>query len=98
MKNISNPVKNVTFQGSLGGPLGAPPRPTQNYSKKVADAATAHFINILRYISLQKEQGRRSLTSMVSDLESGFQDGSEGRWGSILIPDDIDQFVASPTS
>ncbi|KAJ3349238.1 Vacuolar protein sorting-associated protein 35 [Kappamyces sp. JEL0680] len=96
--NLANPVKSATLHVSLGGPLGAPPRPVQNYSKKIADAAAVHFINILKYIAHQQDEGRRSLTSVVPGIESGFEDGKGGRWGAIIAPDlaEILQLIHPP--
>ncbi|KAJ3273009.1 Vacuolar protein sorting-associated protein 35 [Terramyces sp. JEL0728] len=83
--NLANPVRSSPFPSSLGGPLGAPPRPTRNNSKRLLESTAVHFANILKHITTQKEEHRRSITSAMPDGESGFM-AKEGRWGDIIVP------------
>lgn len=80
------PARQSPFPTSLGGPLGVPPpRAMPNQSKKLLETSAKHFKNIIRYISIRKEECRQSLTSVVPDMEGGFQDNG-GRWGEINCP------------
>ncbi|KAJ3326284.1 Vacuolar protein sorting-associated protein 35 [Boothiomyces sp. JEL0866] len=83
--NLANPVRSSPFPSSLGGPLGAPPPPTRNNSRKLLEAAAIHFANILKHITTQKEEHRRSVTSSMPEGDSGFM-AKEGRWGDIIVP------------
>ncbi|KAJ3262044.1 Vacuolar protein sorting-associated protein 35 [Boothiomyces macroporosus] len=83
--NLANPVRSSPFPSSLGGPLGAPPPPSRNTSKKLLDAAAVHFSNILQHITTQKEEHRRSITSAMPEGDSGFM-AKEGRWGDLVVP------------
>lgn len=81
--NLNNPVEQSVRGTSLGGPLGALPIQKPK-SKKISELTMVHFSNILDYIRLKKEEGRKSLTSVVPPLEGGFQSGG-GRWGDIFL-------------
>ncbi len=83
--NLLHPIQVQTPEVSLGGPLSAPPRKSQTCDKALLATSAMHFSNILKYLTIQKEEGRRSLTSIVPDMDSGFQ-SSGGRWGDISIP------------
>ncbi|KAJ3000722.1 Vacuolar protein sorting-associated protein 35 [Globomyces sp. JEL0801] len=88
--NLVNPVMNPSaYPISLGGPLGAPPkRSSNNNAKKLSESTVNHFINILQYISLKKEEDRQSYTSPVVGMELGFQEMDKiGRWGDVIVPD-----------
>jgi hypothetical protein len=81
--NLLQPIEETSFELSLGGPLGAPPR-RKRISRKVSEVTINHFANILAYIRVKKEEGRRSLSTAVPALEGGFQT-SGGRWGDIMV-------------
>lgn len=84
--NLLNPVRTSPQEVSLGGPLSAPPNRRQNHNQKISATTAIHFSNILKYILVQKEEGRKSVTSAFPGLEGGFQENG-GRWGEIIIPD-----------
>lgn len=85
VNNLTHPVKTISIEkASLGGPLGAV-KPSKNNSKALLDTSIKHFENIFRYIRVQQKSGRASLTSVVPDMDSGFQ-ASGGRWGDLQLP------------
>ena len=94
LSNLTHPVKNGSHSHvSLGGPLGVASKPTKNQSKILLDNSIKHLENIFIYIRQQQLVGRASLTSIVPDMDSGFQ-ASGGRWGDIVLPDfDSAQFL-----
>ena len=88
--NLNSPVKALSSgkaKASLGGPLGSGGAVNIDSTKcrVLLKASVKHLENIFRYIQLQQKSGRASLTSVVPDMEAGFQ-SLGGRWGDLTFP------------
>ena len=84
--NLLTSTQKTLQMTSFGGALSVPaPRTASSKSKDLKESAALHFLNILNYITTQKQEHRLSTTGHISGFDTGF--GSvEGKWGSINTP------------